>query len=137
MTLPERADEFDALLLEDVLQFRGGAEWLDRYDIFPLADLLDGSAPGLRRPARISGSHALVGFDARARTWSMGELLVLAAAATARPVAGNYWSGQLLALARQAAEAWLPDPRARHSMHLAHGLASALSALRARRASSK
>lgn len=133
LALPDRAEELDLWLLEDALRFRCGPTWLDRYDIYPLGDLLSGSAPGLGRPAQISGGNGLVGFDVPARAWSIGELLVLAAAASRRPATGRYWASQLVRLARAAIDGWLPEPRARHAMHLAHGLASVLAALRAQR----
>jgi hypothetical protein len=130
--LPDRIDELDLWLLEDLLRFRGTGGWLDRYDVYPLEQLLDGSARSIRRTAKIAGEHALIGFDVPARAWSLGELLVLAAQASRRPAAGGYWRALLPVFARETVEGWLPEERARHAMHLAHGLACVVAERRSR-----
>lgn len=128
--LPDRTDVLDPWFVQDVLRFRTNRGWSDRYDMYDASDLLAGSIPGIQRSARLEGDQALIGFDVPARTWSIGELLVLASAAAGRTSTGTYWRRQLRPLAREAIATCLPEPRARHGMHLAHGLAATLRAIR-------
>ncbi|MBZ2196457.1 hypothetical protein [Occultella gossypii] len=131
MALADRTDELDRMLLEDILRFSRAPIWVDRYDVHALSDLLTGQVPGLKRTVHVVDGNALVGFDAPARSWSMGELLVVISEAAARPTTGRYWMTQLRPLARSTIDEQLPETWFRHSMHIAHGLASTLRVLRA------
>ncbi|TDE96150.1 hypothetical protein EXU48_07925 [Occultella glacieicola] len=136
MALPDQIDALDRMFLEDILRFSSTPVWFDRYDLHTVEDLLAGEVPGLGRGVHVVNGNALVGFDAPARSWSMGELLVVISEAAARPTTGRYWMAQLRRLARSTTEVQLPENWFRHSMHIAHGLASALRVLRADQGSS-
>jgi hypothetical protein len=131
--LPAESERIDRLLLSAVSQFRGPDGWYDRFDAEPFEELLARPAAWRDRTVRVLGAVAQVGFDRPARAWSVGEMLVLAAERSAAPVVGPVWEAHLRPLWTMAVHEHVPAPSFRHSMHLAHGLASALAAVRAAR----
>lgn len=79
---------------------------------------------------RLIGDWALVGLATPACTWSVGELLVVAAAGSGRPAVGGLWQAQIRWLSALAAEQHQTPTSFRHAMHLAHGQARVLEVLR-------
>lgn len=119
--LPRDAELEDAVL-GALLQFSGVPLWEDVFDVFELDDALGGARVG-RRAMRIVDDHLLAGFDKPARSWSVGEALVLLATLGSSTRLSEFCYQHLRTLSSQVVDRYLPDNRFRHSMHLAHGLA--------------
>lgn len=132
-TLPHRRDKIDRALLVATTQFLSPQGWFDRFDVLDPDDALGRPRPWSARTHRFMDQTALFGFDRTARPWSVGELLVLAATSASSGSTSQFWATQLRPVATLAVGRYLETKQFRHSMHLAHGLAGVLEALRQNR----
>lgn len=129
-TLPDRRDEIERALLVSTTQFLSPHGWYDRFDIVDADDALAKPRPWSSGTHRFLDGAALLGFDRPARPWSMGELLVVAAGLASSGSTSQFWARQLQPVATLTVGRYLETKQFRHSMHLAHGLAAVLEALR-------
>jgi hypothetical protein len=125
-----RAAEVDRHALLACAQFVESNGLRDHFDVLQLSDVLAKPRPWNGRAFRLVGSWALSGLDTPARAWSVGELLVVAAAGSGRPAVGGLWQTQIRWLSAMAAEQHASCTSLRHAMHLAHGQARVLEVLR-------
>lgn len=132
--LPDRRVRLGRRLLTTLSQFGGGATWFDAYDVRETAALLQDPATSAGSAIRVLGEWTLVGLARPARAWSVGEALVLLGELSVDPVVGELAHRQQRTLAGVVLRDYLPEPRHRHGMHLAHGMASVLRRARERSA---
>lgn len=129
-TLPERRDQVDRALLVATTQFLSPHGWFDRFDLVDAAEAIARPRLWSAGTHRFLDDATLFGFDRPARPWSVGELLVLAATSASGGSTSQFWATQLRPVATLAVGRYLGTKPFRHSMHLAHGLAVVLEALR-------
>ncbi|WP_346028772.1 hypothetical protein [Arthrobacter parietis] len=129
-TLPRRRDQVERALLVSTTQFLSPHGWFDRFDMLGAEDAIAQPRRWNARTHRFLDGAALFGFDRPARPWSVGELLLLAATSARSGATAQFWVRQLQPVATLAIGKYLETKQFRHSMHLAHGLAAVLEALR-------
>lgn len=120
--LPDQAEVIERRAVTAVLQF-AGPMWVDRFDVHALGGAFDLPQVRAATVARVTGDSLLTGFDVPARSWSMGEAMVLFGELAGRSRRPEFHRAHGRGLAGRVLVEYLPESRYRHSMHLAHGLA--------------
>lgn len=128
--LPDRREQIDRTMLVATTQFLSPHGWFDRFDVLAAEEAMARPWPWNGRTHRFLDDTVLLGFDRPARPWSVGELLVLAAASSADGSTSHFWTTQLRPMATLAVGKAFGAKAFRHSMHLAHGLTTVLESLR-------
>ncbi|NBB96299.1 MAG: hypothetical protein GVY16_11250 [Planctomycetes bacterium] len=127
-------DIHDRLLIA-VSNFQGFGEWIDKLSLAAMDKALAASTRSARCSIACNGTQWLVRYDVPARTWSLGELMVLTASLARGTIHPDYWRVITIRLMRTVQLrlrdlGWLDKRRAqpwlRDAMHVAHGLACAL-----------
>lgn len=114
-----------------VSRFVSSNGFIDKFDVMSVDDAVDVASRSSRSVVQIEGERGFVVFGEPARVWSLGELLVVAAARPGGQRLEGFWRSLAARALNHVFEIDLRSEGPRHAMHLAHGLASILARARA------
>ena len=123
----------EANLAHAVSQFEDRQGFCDKFDYLAEVDAIEYSGRATQMAVRLGAQGSRVWHRDPARAWSLGELLVVCGDREDDSTYGPYWKGVRARVVANAISCAEVETFPRHAMHLAHGLAATLAALRSQR----